>query len=292
MAEAAEKKRKGPPDGIHVDHDTEGRPRMEYTIVDGKLDGEARFYAAGELTQIGMFSAGLLHGENRYYKDGEVTMLTNHRRGKLHGEYVEYSGGLVSARHHFEKGVLNGPTEFYKDGQLAQRTIYVDGFVHGDTVFYDDNGDVQQIVPFHRGRKEGLSTIYEKGRRLIEVEFRNDLQDGWLTTFSPANRPMARIPYKDGKKHGEARYYDMDGHVVKRETFVAGRLEGPAFEMMPDGTVLKEYRHHEDKLHGWMIEYSHKGKETFRQEFRDGEPVGAKLEKTTFGHKEVEESEE
>ncbi len=101
---------------------------------------------------------------------------------------------------------------------------------------------------------------------------------------------MAKIPYKDGKKHGEARYYDMEGNVVRRETFFAGKLDGVAVDMMPNGTILKESPFKGDLLHGWTIEYNHKGKEVARQQFQEGEPVSAKLEKTRFGHREKDES--
>ncbi len=42
-AAAAQKTGPQPKDGIYIDRDKAGNPKAEYTIADGKIDGEARF---------------------------------------------------------------------------------------------------------------------------------------------------------------------------------------------------------------------------------------------------------
>lgn len=222
-------------------------------------------------------------------KDGNTATSFTLVKGKLHGEFRRYDTGSLIQRAHFVNGVLNGPTETFADGLLVQRALYLNGMLQGDVEIYSDDGEsVAQRFPYEEGKKHGTAEIYDKGRLQVQIDYAGDLQHGPLVTYSPTKRPMARLHFAEGKKHGAAIYYDPDGNPVKRETYDAGKLHGPASDLLPSGVVIKTMSFEEDLLTGDVLEYDHKGKETFRQRFAEGEPAGPKQEKTRFGWKDVD----
>lgn len=222
-------------------------------------------------------------------KDGNVATAFTLVKGKVHGEYRRYEAGSLVQRAHFVNGVLNGPTETFAEGVRVQRAPYLNGVLQGDLEIYAEDGEtVAQRFPYVEGKKHGRAELYDKGRLQVQIEYADDRQHGPLVTYSPTKRPMARLHFSEGKKHGPAIYYDPDGNPVKRETYEDGKLHGPASDLLPSGAVIKTMTYEEDLLTGDVMEYDHKGRETFRQRFMEGEPAGPKQEKTRFGWKDVD----
>ena len=138
---------------------------------DGKKDGKWISYCIhDQKIEEGNYKDGKKDGKWIFYlEDGQIWYTGSYQEGKEHGEFIYNGYGNYNI---FHKITL----ENYRDGKLS-----------GDAINYHVNGEINSIVSYKSGEKDGNSIFYDK----------------------------------DGKKYWSGNYQDgvlIDGNFIKSDT--------------------------------------------------------------------------
>jgi len=121
-------------------------------------------------------------------------------------------------------------------GWLRQCTIRVtelNGRPEGDYELFEAGGRLQYRGQFHRGRKEGLWTVWDSGgTRIAEIEYADDVRNGpvslWHGSFYQGGRNAGQLKLDanvlDGRYDGEYRTYFASGGLRSFVVFSKGEI--------------------------------------------------------------------
>lgn len=109
------------------------------------------------------------------FGSGEISRRHYEINGKIEGLMTDYyPGGKVRARRHFKNGIQTGKTVFYyPDGRIKETQFFnEDGLKEGgDSTFYE-NGNLQMVIEFHLGQKNGYVRKWsETGELVFEAKY-------------------------------------------------------------------------------------------------------------------------
>lgn len=122
--------------------DAQGKPQMEGSLAEGKLEGLLRIYEHGEAKAAMHFAGGLQQGQC-------VILHAPHR---------------PSARLNYEAGQLHGVAEFYSpEGQLQRRSQFRAGLRHGLEEDYYPSGFVREQRRYESGRLAATPQQFKDG---------------------------------------------------------------------------------------------------------------------------------
>ncbi len=85
----------------------DGTKKSEYTVEQGKLNGEAIFYSQeGKILEMGFYSNGAKHGKwVRYNYSGKQLAIASYNNGDKHGKWIVWDDNGVKR---FEMEYANG----------------------------------------------------------------------------------------------------------------------------------------------------------------------------------------
>ncbi|MCY1033881.1 toxin-antitoxin system YwqK family antitoxin [Corallococcus sp. BB11-1] len=196
----------------------------------------------GEVRPPGQEGQGARYTTFTRGEDGKALLQVTELRGdKLHGDSVLLSPqGQEVQRASFYDGVLDGEVvRNGEDGQVVLRQHYQEGKLHGEMLVYS-MGKVRLRQTYAFGLLEGPMLVYsETGRVGVEVPFKSGKRQGDAKYFTPEGLLFRCEPYVDDKLHGEVFEYDERGAVRKRTVFQAGAQK--------DSPVLFDERGRETK---------------------------------------------
>src|SRR5579872_1178236 len=90
----------------------------------------------------------------------------------------------------------------------------------------------------------------EEGTVTEEVTMKDGVLDGESLLFA-AGRLRARLQFRDGKKNGEALFYDDAGRVQTKAQYLDGKLHGDSLHYNAAGTLMRRAAYQKDVLHGY-----------------------------------------
>ncbi len=120
--------------------------------------------------------------------------------GKIHGMVTGFyvQSGKKWKEVEYINGLMNGEyKEWYENGNLYYHCFYKDGILDGICKIFSENGNLCWMITYKEGVRDGISEM-----------------------FSATNgRKMEECNYKDDKKHGVSKSYDVENNafVVYRE---------------------------------------------------------------------------
>lgn len=182
---------------------------------------------------------------------------------------------------------------YYKNGVLEAEEYYSDSRFHGVWRRYYPDGLLACEVAYHRGKRHGVQKIYsrdgalrreivhEDGRRMLSREYGAEgvlehiYRDDAQRVYGENGSLLAYVPYKDGKPHGEAIFYDSKGRVRKRLPYKQGKIDGVMWEKV--GRMITKLPFKEGKCHGVGFEFDGKkatklvAKDNVIEYYADGE---------------------
>jgi len=207
-------------------------------------DGETKFYFPnGKLSSEGMMVKGKPDGYwKSYYENGQLKSEGNRVNFKLEGEWKFYAdtGGL-SSLYNYHEGIKNGLQQtFYPGGGIQSEEIDSMAVKNGPQKFYSEDGKLMKIIPFVNGVEHGISKEYNSSGTLITITtYRNGyfqkeekinrvdklgLKQGIYRTYYDNDNPKSEGNYRDDKKDGFFKEYDLEGRVISKEEYRNGEL--------------------------------------------------------------------
>ena len=176
---------------------------------------------------------------------------------------------------YFNNGKQISQSDFIRNGNNGTRTIYEKGIKRAET-------------EFKSGKMSGLATTYfPDGKRKSQSSYRNDQKHGQYLEWYPNGQKMTEGKYENGKKQGRWLKWDKQANLLFEEFWKKGKVvlikdriqkTERSFIYHPNGQTHyeREYRGH--LKHGKWIRWDSKGNKVYQREFRDGMRHGRWIE--------------
>jgi antitoxin component YwqK of YwqJK toxin-antitoxin module len=137
----------------------------------------------------------------------------------------------------------------------------------------DQDGVEQLAGALHGGALHGPVRIYEQGAAQALMQFAGGVQQGPCVILHAPHRPMAKTFYQDGRLHGPAEYYAVDGTLVRKTHYRKGKLHGVQEDYYPNGCVCVRASYVDGMLDGQWQRYAQDGQLAERRSYAAGVPV-------------------
>jgi antitoxin component YwqK of YwqJK toxin-antitoxin module len=281
--------REGKMDGEQTVFQKDGHPAQRGHWAAGLKTGEwSSFGPDGAVYERGPFERGMRTGVwKRFDRDGKLDSETRWRDDLRHGLYVEYHpDGSKEEAGEYEKDKKTGLwTEWSRDGVKRRESHYRADRKHGVEISYSSRGLKERVTAWADDKRHGVDERWGSRDGAIHLQQRRHYADGELhgddTMFTPDGDPRLRFVWVKGKKqgpseswsgkHGERwrseageyangqktglwQHFDAKGDVMREETWVEGKKQGPArtWNRSRDGVryLYAVGQYQDDKMHG------------------------------------------
>ncbi|NOS94426.1 MAG: tetratricopeptide repeat protein [Cyclobacteriaceae bacterium] len=110
-------------------------------------------------------------------KNGVVQWMEEWKDGVRQGKQkLFYENGTLFSEYSYEKGNFQGPTTiYYPSGKVWMKRFYEWDELEGKSEVYAEDGSLIQVVDFHFGIRNGKATLFEKGVKKKEYNFRDGI---------------------------------------------------------------------------------------------------------------------
>lgn len=198
-------------------------------------------------------------GYNTFYFDnGKVSSEGFMRDGKPDGYWKTYSiNGNIKSEGNRKNFQLDSIWKFYNEqGQLAFEFNYKEGKKSGLKKTYDTKEKSLAVAEtFENDVKNGTTTLYYKpsetqgktGKVKQTIPFVNGKEEGLGLEFTPDSTIITITEYKMG-------YIQKEERINRRDT--KNLKQGVWKEFYPNGALKQEVTYTDDKMHGYLKEYS------------------------------------
>ncbi|MBO6026672.1 MAG: toxin-antitoxin system YwqK family antitoxin [Bacteroidales bacterium] len=158
-------------DGLCSWYMMNGKPQMEVTYKDNKMNGMLRrWYENGNLMEESWYKAGVQDSVSRTYSiNGALASEEYYVDGQLNGEYTRwYDNGQVFQEGRYTDGMMDGSwLIFYGDGNLAAKADFNKGT--GVQTSYDHSGYKCLVTNYVDNQKHGKETYYNPDGAVARV---------------------------------------------------------------------------------------------------------------------------
>lgn len=221
----------GVPEGVRREYNEEGEVEKSFIFRYGKIIGEGIFTDAGQ--KQGKWK--------EYYDDGKLKAEGNYINDKKDGYWkFYYKNGNLEER---GKYIMGAPDStwfwYYTDGQLLRKEHFYNGVPDGLLTEFDKEGNIITQGDFIEGKKEGI-WIYKVGDTKDEIEFAEDMLNGWWKSYYSDGELRYEGKFVDDNPNGEHIWYWNNGKIKQKGRFVMGRKNGDWKKYDENGIVLIE----------------------------------------------------
>ena len=180
----------------------EGKPREEFVMKDGKLDGIFKLWDTnGRLIEESEYENNLLNGvQKSFYSNGNVKMEVSYVNGQKSGPTKSwYKNGNQSSETEFLDNKIIGSTSFYQDGSIRMKETMEPSGLMLTEAFYE-NGQLSHSFGSIGGKKEGIFVKNAPtGFKVAEASYKNGKNDGWCRVWNEKGDLDIELLYKDGQ---------------------------------------------------------------------------------------------
>ncbi len=162
--------------GITRYYSPEGNPLFEKKLDEGVMLAY-RSIVENENAEWKPFTGtGKLEFKN---KNGVVQWMEEWKDGVRQGkQQLFYENGTLFSDYGYEKGNLHGPASvYYPSGKIWMKELYEEDELEGNSEIFAEDGSLILVVQFHFGIRNGKATLYEKGVKMKEYNFRDGIME-------------------------------------------------------------------------------------------------------------------
>lgn len=127
----------------------------------------------------------------------------------------------------YKNGKKNGYLkEYFRDGSLKASQFFVNDTLNDTTIIYHENKQLKTLHTYRNKKKHGCWRDYNKeGRLTSELFFKDGLLDSVCSTFGyRSGKPVTRIHYQNGVKHGLEEHFYVSGRPKSKQTYHHGNV--------------------------------------------------------------------
>ena len=180
----------------------DGTLRSEIEMHGGQYHGIASFYyPSGSLQMTNTYRNGKLDGKTvRYFSNGQEKEMQYYKEDKPDSLFVSWDpSGNKLIECYYQDSLVHGPyTEYHDNGVLKIKGAYYQGLFDGSWLYYDRHGYIIGTGSFNRGTGYQKS-FFEDGQLQQMVQYKNGLKEGEEKTFSLSGALIETKIYREGK---------------------------------------------------------------------------------------------
>jgi antitoxin component YwqK of YwqJK toxin-antitoxin module len=155
----------------------------------------------------------------KYFKFIEHAFFEN-----LHKYIIDYTGPY---------------TPSYNNGRPMTTCEYINGKPHGYYIKYTTMTQLQCIVYYNYGLKEGIETIYNvQTQKIFRINnYKNGVKDGKCIEYQKNGNILYEYEYLNGKKHGLCTTYYLNGKIKNQIEYKNDVYDGMYISYFINGNV-------------------------------------------------------
>jgi antitoxin component YwqK of YwqJK toxin-antitoxin module len=225
---------------------------IERFYDNGLLDGiETGYFSNESIEYTQIWDQGLLNGEKvkyHFFKNGQKIPKEkyNFSNGVKQGGYLTfYSSGELETRGEFVDDVKSSKIlRYYKNKEIKAEEYYTSGLKSGEWKEYYKSGGLKSIRNYDSNNLKGDYFDYEEinSDLIYSVSYIDNKKHGNEISYFTSCQPKKECNFLNGTKNGEEiEYYEENGKVRTRKTYINGIVEGPILTFYPiSGRIKKE----------------------------------------------------
>lgn len=225
-------------------------------------DGYTKFYYPnGQVSSEGYMKNGQPDGYwITYHVTGVIKSEGNRLNYRLDSTWNFYNNvGDIVEKIDYKNGVKSGYHKKYiykkddplKKPVLISKELYVNDVKEGVSYYYDNEGNINEVVNYSNGKREGVAKEFSKDSIIITLKTymdgyliererinrynREGLKDGTWKTFFENGRVKTETEFKDGLKHGLYKEFNESGTLVTSVRY-------------SEGEIIEDVENDEDKI--------------------------------------------
>lgn len=239
-----------------------GNLEAEYNYKNGVVDSLAIFYHQnGNISTTVEVKNEMRNGPFKsYYETGKPESEGKYIDNTAVGEWKWYynTGELMTKAHYNNEGNVDGKlTRYFKNGKKEQIEHYKNGKVHGVLTEFDTTGIAFSKTWF----KDDIINRYKSYNPNDTTQVYSDVKiknDESTIKFHYADGEISgEGNYLEGKKHGEWKYYHLNGYNYYSENYKNGTLNGKVNYYYPDNSLMS-FEMYSDNIKDGEYEYYHR----------------------------------
>lgn len=266
-----------------------------------KKNGKVKYYFAdGKRTATGRVHNYRKNGPWKFRdEEGHIHHISTYLNDTLNGQYTEYdTDGSVTVFGNYSHGLKDGTWRMYfATGEPLAENNYLNGHLEGRQVTWYQNGDVSEVMYCSNDRLLSRKSWYPGGRlRLVETykdgesngrwisypdplvsndtatttadDYSDGVLYGWHGVFA-GGMQTDEMHYQYGQADGESTQWDEHGHLVAREHFIGGKLDGLCTYYNCEG-MLRSINYQAGERNGPQTDYDRSGNPLNETWFNNG----------------------
>ena len=244
-------------DGLLTGYYSNGKPSLEYEIINGGTHGRSATYYPNEQIQLKVNQlSNSNHGALTFYNPmGEIESTAENVLGRRSGERITYypSRKVEETATHLDN-VVHGPTtEYHSNGQEFRTRNFVLGRPHGENTWYAPTGEIMYIKHYYEGVFVGYQ--YEKSPGVLSDTIWMENESGKVVCYYANSQVSLESEYKFGSNVGEIKAYHPDGSLMySKKCDGYGLWQGVSEDYYPNGNIRMRKNYKDGVEHG-LIEF-------------------------------------
>jgi antitoxin component YwqK of YwqJK toxin-antitoxin module len=224
------------------------------------LEYKKFYYENGVISSEGFLRNGKPDGYwKNYYKNGKIKSEGNRKNFVPDSIWKFYNeDGILINTYTYQNGKKNGLKITYTPkGKIEYTEMYENDLKHGPTIYYYGTDSISKIIPFEKGREQGIGYEYDKQKNIISIiTYKNGFivknekinrtdekgrkQGVWKTFYDNMNI-KTECKYFDDKLNGYYKEYNEKGEVIKTIKYIDGVEQTDAQELVKLDVNVTEY---------------------------------------------------
>ncbi|MFM7023862.1 MAG: toxin-antitoxin system YwqK family antitoxin [Flavobacteriales bacterium] len=214
-------------EGPVTEYSYEGVLIKKGNFVNNKPDGLFMTYYPNTVTaSIGRYKNGVKDGEWLYrsfqgeeenkeiYENGQIVYTTQPRIA-----YWDTSNTIIRSKEVYNLDRTTNYICFYPAGRIQREGHFYKNAKHGEWKYFSEKGELDSIIIFNEGNREGISQTYSGGKLSKKMEYLHGVLNGVYEEYYPDGSKMVQGTYNKGKKQGTWKYFNQQGAVLREEKY-------------------------------------------------------------------------
>lgn len=237
-----------------------GRKKSEYTLQNGKLNGNYKsYFSNGNVKKTGFYIKGLGNGKfTEHNEKGIKTYEYNLRKDKLNGVFkIYFANGKLKKIRNYQNGKLNGIYKtYFENGNLKKIGSYLNELTNGMFTEYNKDGWKAFEYNMVNGKIDGTLKEYNKSSNIIKTtSYNKGLKNGEDIIFhydDKTNKLLLKSTtnYLNDKRNGVSKiiFFDKENNeerVLKKINYIDGLKDGNTQDIKGDSLIIANYNHGE-----------------------------------------------
>lgn len=167
-----------------------------------------------------------------------------------------------------------------KSGVVTKRLSMENSKLQGASLKYDGAGHVSRVLHYDQGVLDGEVQLHKKGNIVGALTYKTGKKHGLARFYDVDGNLVTTIEYEEDVRHGPMKSFNEMGNLVQVIPYVKDKKHGKSMSFYPMGEVMKTVDYENDRKHGAMVHYDKNGNPFKVAHYKEGKL----LEPSTMTH--------